>query len=72
MSDKSGKINLHNTMVNIDLLLVYKRLLFEIKILRQALEDIIVNEIKNINDTKKSIGQLQELLFIVSNNLQTK
>jgi argininosuccinate lyase len=53
-------------------ILIYKRMLFEIKILRQSIQDTIVNELKNICDAKKTIKQTQETLYNISNNLHSK
>lgn len=50
-------------------ILIYKRLLFEIKILRQTLQNSINNELKYIGTYMNALKQTQETLYVISNNL---
>lgn len=50
-------------------LLIYNRLLFEIKILRQTLQNSINNELKHIDTNANMLKQIQETFYVISNNL---
>ena len=50
-------------------LLIYNRLLFEIKILKQTLQNSINNELKHINTIMSILKQTQETFYVISNNL---
>jgi len=50
-------------------LLLYKRLFFEIKILRESLQHILNDTIQDIQTNKQIIKNLQEKFYIISNNL---
>lgn len=50
-------------------LLIYNRLLFEIKILRQTLQNSINNELKHIDTIMNILKQTQETFYVISNNL---
>lgn len=50
-------------------LLLYKRLLFEIKIMRESLQNIIDENIIDIQKNKYLIKQIQDKFYIISNNL---
>lgn len=50
-------------------LLIYNRLLFEIKILRQTLQNSINNELKYIETMMNMLKLTQETFYIISNNL---
>lgn len=54
--------------VNLDILL-YKRLIFEISVLRQELHNAILNETKNIQILKKQLKATLDNFYIISSNL---
>lgn len=49
--------------------MMYERLLFEVKILRNSLQSIIINEIEKNREMNEKLYRLQKTFYIISNNL---
>jgi len=50
-------------------LLIYKRLLFELGLLRQESENIIKDKIKHIEELETVLKNTQKNFYVISNNL---
>lgn len=50
-------------------ILFYNRLLFELKTLRSALENMVFNEKQQINTSKEMLKQIQKQFYIITSNL---
>lgn len=49
--------------------LLYRRLLFEIKILRKELENIVKNDLEVLNLMKQNLTKIQNKFFAISKDL---